>query len=340
MTKKKALITGVSGQDGAYLAKLLIEKGYKVFGGEKRVSKKNLWRLRELDIEDKVKIIPFELSNEANITREIRYGNFHEIYNLAAQSYVDKSFSKPVYTSNINALGVSRILEAIRQFSRKTKLYQASSSEMYGNVKTKRKNEETKFEPLSPYAVSKLHAHWMVNMYRNAYDLYCCSGILFNHTSPLRGEEFVTKKIISDLIKVKYNRIPCLILGNIHVRRDWGYSVDYVEAMWKMLQLKKAEDFVISSGVTHTVKDFINKVVEILEIDLSWKGKGLNEVGINNKTGKTIIRIHKSFFRLNDIDYTYGNSLKARKKLNWKPKTSFKTLVKIMCDAELKNYRQ
>lgn len=339
MPKKKALITGITGQDGAYLAKLLLEKGYRVVGGERENSSGNLWRLKELNIDKKIKIVPFELLEENSINKEIRHGRYNEIYNLAAQSFVEKSFVSPVYTSNVNALGVIRILEAIRQFSAKTKLYQASSSEMFGNVKSRRQNEHTSFEPVSPYAVSKLHAHWMIDVYRNAYDLFCCSGILFNHTSPLRGNEFVTKKIIGDLIKVKFKIIPEVLLGNIHVRRDWGYSHDYVDAMWKMLQQKKAEDFVISSGVTHTVKDFVNKVAKYLDMDIFWKGKNLNEVAIDRKTRKKVIKIKKKFFRPNDINHTYGNSLKAKKMLNWEPKTDFDLLVKIMCDAELSKYK-
>ncbi len=336
MQKKKALITGIAGQDGAYLAKILLEKGYKVIGGQREHARGNLWRLKELNIEKKIKIVPFELLEEDSVNEGIRLGQFNEVYNLAAQSFVEKSFESPVYTSDVNSLGVTRILEAIRQFSPRTKLYQASSSEMFGNVKSKRQNENTSFEPVSPYAVSKLYSHWMIKVYRDAYDLYCCSGILFNHTSPLRGDEFVTKKIIGDLIKVKLKKISHVNLGNIHVCRDWGYSLDYVEAMWKMLQQKKPEDYVISSGITHTVKDFINKVAKYLEMDIFWQGKDLDEVAIDKKSGKKIIRIQKKFFRPNDINHTYGNSYKARTTLNWNPKTDFNTLVKLMCDTELK----
>lgn len=339
MKKKKALITGVAGQDGAYLAKLLLDKGYIVFGGKRKNSKNNLWRLKELNIEKDIKVITFDLSENNSIFKAIRNSNYNEIYNLAAQSFVDKSFDSPVLTADINSLGVIRILEAIRKFSPKTRLYQASSSEMFGNVKSRRQNEKTNFEPVSPYAVSKLHSHWMINVYRNAYNLYCCSGILFNHTSPLRGNEFVTKKIIGDLIKVKFKIIPCVILGNIHVRRDWGYSQDYVEAMWKMLQQKKAEDFIISSGTTHTVKDFINKVAEYLEMDIFWQGKGLNENAIDKTTGNIIVKTDRKFFRPNDINHTYGNSHKAKKVLNWRPKTNFNSIVKLMCDDELKKYK-
>ena len=339
MTAKKALITGISGQDGAYLARYLLEKGYNVIGGHRSNSSQNLWRLKELKIDKKVKIIPFDLLEESKINKVIINGKYDEIYNLAAQSFVDKSFSSPIHTSNVNALGVTRLLEAIRQYSNKTRFYQASSSEMYGNVKTKMRQENTSFHPVSPYAISKLYAHWMLRLYRDVYNLHCCSGILFNHESPLRGDEFVTKKIVADLIKVKFKIIPYVMLGNIYVRRDWGYSMDYVEAMWKMLQQKKADDFVISSGITHTVKTFINKVAKNLDFELDWKGKGLNEYAVDKGTKKTIIKIKKEFFRPTEVVYAYGNPSKAKKILKWEAKTNFHALVKIMCDAELGKYK-
>ncbi len=338
MSKKKALITGITGQDAAYLAKFLLDKGYEVVGGERQNASGNLWRLKELGIVNNIKIIPFELLEENNINREIRAGKYNEIYNLAAQSYVDKSFLSPIYTSNVNALGVIRILEALRQFSNKTKFYQASSSEMYGNTESTIQDEKTVFKPISPYAISKLHAHWMLGLYRDAYKLFCCSGILFNHDSPLRGNDFVSKKIVSDLIKVKFNFKSFIYLGNIYAKRDWGYSLDYVEAMWKMLQHKKAEDFVISSGMNYTVKSFVNKVAKNIGLQLKWKGKGLDEVAIDKKRNKIVLKIKKEFFRPTEIKSTFGNSSKARRILKWKPKTDFDSLVKIMCDAELSKY--
>ena len=335
---KKALITGVSGQDGAYLAKLLLEKNYQVFGGERQNANRNLWRLRKLKIDRDVKIIPFEMLEENNINRVVRSKQFNEIYNLAAQSFVDKSFTSPVYTSNVNALGVTRLLEAIRHYSNKTKFYQASSSEMFGSTSSKTQNEKTHFQPISPYAVSKLYSHWMLNLYREAYNLFCCSGILFNHDSPLRGEEFVAKKIVRDLAKVKFKIIPHLKVGNIYVRRDWGYSADYVEAMWKMLQQRKPDDYVISSGINHNIKSFINKVAKYYNFNIFWKGKGTNEVAIDKTTGKVIIKINKKFFRPTEVNKTYGNSLKAKKTLKWNPKTNFDELVRIMCESELSEY--
>ena len=301
-------------------------------------NKTKLWRLKELGIQDKIKTIHFDLLDEKIINKVIKKGNYDEIYNLAAQSYVDKSFENPLYTSDANALGVIRILEAIRKYSNTTKFYQASSSEMYGNVNTKSQDENTSFHPISPYAISKLHAHWILGLYRNAYNIFCCSGILFNHDSPLRGDEFVTKKIVRDLLKVKFNRLPCIYLGNIYAKRDWGYSVDYVEAMWKMLQLKKANDFVISSGINYTVKSFVNEAAKNIGFDLKWSDKDFNEKGIDRVSNKVIVRIKRDFFRPLEINSTFGNSTKAKKLLKWTPKTKFKKLVKIMCEAELRKY--
>ena len=339
MTKKRALITGISGQDGAYLAKLLLKKGYFVVGGERQNASGSAWRLKELGIESKVKIVPFELLEENNIIDVIRSGKFDEIYNLAAQSFVGNSYSSPIFTSNVNALGVTRILEAIRHFSKKTKFYQASTSEMYGNSKSGRQNEFTPLQPVSPYAISKLYAHWMVNMYRDAYDIFCCSGILFNHESPLRGNEFVTKKIIKDLARVKYNELSNLTLGNVYSKRDWGYSEDYVEAMWMMLQQKKANDFVISSGKTYTVKEFVNKAAKYYGFDLIWQGKGINEKAIDKNSNKIVVKIDKKYFRPTEVNFLYGNSDKAKKFLKWSPKTNINQLIKKMCDYEISRFK-
>tara|TARA_B100001093_G_scaffold382414_1_gene367966 strand:- start:3727 stop:4749 length:1023 start_codon:yes stop_codon:yes gene_type:complete len=335
MPKKKALITGVSGQDGAYLAKLLLEKGYDVVGGERQNASGSLWRLDELGISKKIKVIPFELLEENIINNVVRTGQYDEIYNLAAQSFVGISYDTPIFTSNVNALGVTRILEAIRNFSKFTKFYQASTSEMYGNTISKKQNEKSYFQPVSPYAASKLYAHWAVNIYREAYNLYCCSGILFNHESPLRGHQFVTKKIITELVKVKKGKISLVKLGNIYSKRDWGYAMDYVDAMWRMLQQKKPDDFVISTGTTYTVKSFVNKAAKELGFDLIWKGKGIKEKAIDKKTNKTIVKIDKEFFRPTEVNYLYGDSRKAKKILKWAPKTNLNDLIKIMCDYEM-----
>lgn len=332
---KRAFITGISGQDGAYLAKFLINKNYKVIGGERQTASGSLWRLKELGILNKVEIIPFELLEENNVNNVIKNGKFDEIYNLAAQSFVGNSYKSPIFTSNVNALGVTRLLEAIRHYSKKTRIYQASTSEMYGNVKSKKQNEKTNFEPVSPYAVSKLYAHWMINLYREAYNLFCCSGILFNHESPLRGKEFVTKKIITELANIKFKKQSYIKLGNIYSRRDWGYSYDYVQAMWKMLQLEKPEDFVISSGQTHTVKSFTNKAAKCFGYNLFWSGRGLNEKAFDKKTNKLIVKIDKHLFRPTDVKYLYGDSTKAKKILKWKPDTDINKLIDIMCKYEI-----
>ena len=339
MRKKRAFISGISGQDGAYLAQFLINKGYDVFGGERQNASGTLWRLAKLSIENKVQILPFELLEENNVNDVIKNGGFDEIYNLAAQSFVGNSYKSPIFTSNVNALGVTRILEAIRQFSKKSKFYQASTSEMYGNSNLKKQNEKTNFSPVSPYAVSKLYAHWMVNMYRDAYGLFCCSGILFNHESPLRGDEFVTKKIVSNLTKIKFGLLERMTLGNIYSKRDWGFSMDYVEAMWKMLQQKQPLDYVISSGKNYTVKEFVNKTAKILNINLKWQGKGLNEVAINKNNNKIIISIDKKYFRPTEVNQLFGDSTKAKKILKWYPKTSLEELIKIMCENEISKYQ-
>ena len=338
MVKKKALITGISGQDGAYLADFLLKKNYIVVGGERQNASGTLWRLKELGIEDDIDIVPLELLEENNVNNVVKKGKFTEIYNLAAQSFVGSSYESPIFTTNVNALGVTRILEAIRSYSKETRFYQASTSEMYGNTLTKKQNELTNFQPTSPYAISKLYAHWMVNLYREAYNLYACSGILFNHESPFRGKEFVTKKIISDLAKVKLGLIPSVKLGNLYSKRDWGYSKDYIQAMWKMLQLKKPDDFVISSGATYTVKSFVNKAAQEFGFNLVWKGKGINEKAFDKKSNKLIIQISKKFFRPTEVNYLYGDSSKAKKILKWKPKTDLNNLIKIMCEYEISKH--
>ena len=338
--KKRAFITGISGQDGAYLASFLLSKDYIVYGGDRRTASGSLWRLKKLGVENKVKILDFELAEDTNIHKIIKDENFDEIYNLAAQSFVGSSFDTPLMTSNINAFGTLRILEAIRHYSRNTKFYQASTSEMFGGHKDEKfQNELSKFRPRSPYAVSKLYSHWITDIYREGYNLFCCSGILFNHESPIRGEEFVTKKIVAGLCKIKFAKGKALEVGNIYSKRDWGYAKDYVEIMWKMLQQKKPDDYVISTGETHTIKEFINKASIFLGFQPKWKGKNLNEKCYDVKTNKVIVKINKKYFRPAEVHFLRGDNTKARKKLNWKPKTSFDELIKIMCNDEISNYK-
>ena len=336
--KKTALITGISGQDGAYLAKLLLNKNYKVIGSDRRSSRASLWRLKRLGIEKKVIMEELELSELYDIKRLVQKYKFNEIYNLGAQSFVKSSFNSPLYTSNVTGTSVLKILETIREINPRTKFYQASSSEMYGKVVEKIQNENTNFNPQSPYAIAKVFGHYTTKLYRESYNIFAVSGILFNHESPLRGEEFVTRKITLGLVKIIKGDLKCLELGNIYAKRDWGYAKEYVEAIWKMLQQKKPEDFVISTGKTFSVKQFINETLKFLKINGKWIGKGLNERLINKRNGKTIIKINPKFFRPAEVDILIGDSSKAHKLLKWKPKVELKELVKIMLESELKFY--
>ncbi len=335
MKKKKALITGINGQDGAYLSKLLLDKGYKVYGTCRRSTSERFTRLKILGVFDKVHLYDFDLLEVSNIQKIIKEIMPDEIYNLAAQSFVPSSFTVPIVTTDINALGTLRILDAIHLINKKIKFYQASTSEMFGKVKEIPQNEFTPFHPRSPYGVSKLFAHWITINYRESYNMYACCGILFNHESPLRGDEFVTKKITSTLSNIKNGSNEILNVGNIYAKRDWGFAGDYVEAMWLMLQQKKADDYVISTGNTYLVKDFIDLTLTYLKFDYKWIGKGLEQRVINNNTGKTLVKINKKFFRPAEVDLLIGNSNKAKKKLKWKPKTSIKKLVKLMVDHDL-----
>jgi GDPmannose 4,6-dehydratase len=336
--KKIALITGISGQDGAYLAEFLLSKNYIVVGADRRSARSTMWRLKRLGIENKIVFEEIELSEIYEIQRLFKKYKFTEVYNLAAQSFVATSFKSPLNTCNITGMGVLRILETIKEISPKTKLYQASSSEMFGDVLEKFQNEKTPFNPRSPYAVAKVFGHYITKNYREAYNLYTVSGILFNHESPLRGEEFITRKITSGLIKIINNKIKCLEVGNLYAKRDWGHAKEYVCAMWKMLQQKKPDDYVISTGKTYSVKDFINECVKYLKIKTKWVGKGMNEKLINLSNKKIIIKINKKFFRPAEVDLLIGNSSKANKKLRWKSKTTFRQLVVDMIDNEIKYY--
>jgi len=338
--KKIAFISGIGGQDGAYLAKFLINKGYFVIGGDRRSSRNTFWRLKYLKIIDKIKIIDFELNEITNIIRIFKENRIDEFYNLAAQSFVHSSFKNPITTSDSNALGVLRILETIRSLSPKTKFFQASTSELYGNSKNKVQNENTMFSPRSPYAVSKLFAHYMTINYREAYGLFACCGITFNHESPLRSEEFVTKKITKSLVEIKYKNLKYLELGNINAKRDWGFAGEYVELFWRMLQQKKPKEYVISTNKSHSIKDFINEAAKYCDFKLKWIGKGVNEKAIDVKTNKIIIKINKNFFRPADVNFLKGNNNKIKNELSWKPQYNFKKLVKKMMVYELNEYKR
>ena len=337
--KKTALITGISGQDGAYLAKFLLDKNYKVIGTDRRSARSVNWRLRRLGIANKIIHEEMELGEIYEIQRVFEKYKLNEVYNLAAQSFVGTSFSSPLNTANITGLGTLRILETIRSINPKIRFYQASSSEMFGDVLQKNQKETTPLNPQSPYAISKVFSHYLTQNYRKSYNLYATSGILFNHESPLRGEEFVTRKIIIGLVGILKNEINSFELGNIYAKRDWGYAKEYVEAMWKMLQMKRPDDYVISTGKTYSIKDFINKATKYLKMNVAWKGTGLNERLINKNSNKTIIRINPKFFRPAEVNILIGNSKKAQKKLKWKPNTNLDQLIKIMIDEEIKYYK-
>jgi len=338
--KKKALIYGITGQDGSYLSELLLKKKYEVHGVKRRSSSLNTSRIDHLyqDPHQKNKnfILHYgDISDSISVYNLISRIKPDEIYNLAAQSHVGVSFQIPEYTANVDGLGALRILEAIKSLDsvKKIKFYQAGTSEMFGKTDGGFQNEKTKFYPRSPYAASKVYAHWITINYRESYNLFACNGILFNHESPVRGETFVTKKIISGLCKIKKKKLNTLYLGNLYSKRDWGHAQDYVEAMWKMLQQKKPEDFVIATGKQYTVKQFINLVCKQLEIKIKWKGKGLKEIAYDNK-GQVIIKIDKSYFRPTEVDSLLGDASKARKTLNWKPKINIRDLIKDMIAHE------
>ena len=341
MKKKVALIYGITGQDGSYLADLLIKKGYLVHGVKRRSSSFNTGRLDFLyqDPHEKKRVFFLhygDVTDSISVSSIIKKIKPDEIYNLAAQSHVSVSFEVPGYTANADAIGALRILEAIKfhGMEKKTRFYQAGTSEMFGKVKTIPQNEGTPFYPRSPYGVAKVYAHWITVNYREAYGIYACNGILFNHESPVRGETFVTRKITRALARIKLGIQKKLYLGNLEAKRDWGHAKDFVEAQWLMLQQQQPEDFVIATGTQHSVRDFINEAAKNLDMDIIWKGKNLEEVGSYN--GKNIIKVDPRYFRPTEVETLLGDASKAKKKLNWSPKISFNQLVKEMIDEDLK----
>ena len=338
---KKAIITGVTGQDGSYLAELLLDKGYEVHGIKRRTSSINTHRIDHLyqdPHETDLRLILHhgDMTDSSSLIRIIQEVQPDEIYNLAAQSHVLVSFEEPEYTANSDALGALRILEAIRilKMEKKVKYYQASTSELYGSSNQSPQTETTPFYPRSPYAVAKLYAHWITINYREAYGIYACNGILFNHESPVRGETFVTRKITRALVRIKLGLQKDLYLGNLNAKRDWGHAKDYVEMQWLMLQQNIPEDFVIATGTQHSVRDFVNIAGKELDMNISWKGKGLKEIGICD--GKEIIKIDPRYFRPTEVETLLGDASKANKKLGWKPKITFKELIKEMICEDLK----
>ena len=337
MKKKIALVTGITGQDGAYLSKLLLNHDYKVYGAYRRSSSINPWRLDELGILDPIDLVPFELLEKSNIERIIKKIKPDEIYNFAAQSYVAVSFENPIYTAETDAIGILRILESIRMINKRIKFYQASSSEMFGKMNETALNEKSKFYPRSPYAASKAFSHYITINYREAYGIFACSGMLFNHESPLRGTEFVTRKITSTLAEIKAGRKKVLELGNYYAKRDWGYAADFVEGIWKMMQARNPDDYVLATGEQHSVKEFTNYAAKLFGFNLIWKKDKMNdEYAVDKNTKKIIIKKNKDYYRPSDVSSLKGNPNKAKKKLGWYPKTKFKGLVRIMVDADRK----
>lgn len=342
---KKAIITGITGQDGSYLAEFLITKGYEVHGLIRRSSSFNTHRIEHIfeDPHTPNRTLHLEygdLSDSSNLARLIEKIEPDEIYNLGAQSHVRISFDMPEFTGNVVALGVTRLLEAIRETRIATKFYQASSSEMFGKVQEIPQRETTPFHPRSPYGVSKVYGYWATVNYRESYNIFACNGILFNHESPRRGETFVTRKITRGLARIKLGLDERIYLGNLNARRDWGYAKDYVEAMWLMLQQPEPDDFVIATGETHSVREFAEFAGKHLDFDIVWEGEGLNERGFDRKTSKVLFEIDPHYFRPAEVDMLIGDASKAEKKLGWKSHTPFPELVRIMVEADLAHERQ
>lgn len=335
--QKTALVTGVTGQDGAYLSRFLLERGYRVVGAQRVSSSSSKARLAYLGIEEHIDYVAMDLLELKNVLRVVEDVQPDEIYNLAAQSFVGLSFEQPVYTADVDALGVTRLLEAIRIVNPKIKFYQASTSEMFGCAAHAPQTENTAFSPRNPYGVAKLYAHWITTNYRNIYGIHAVSGILFNHESPLRGREFVTRKITSQLALIKHGRQQELALGNVDAQRDWGFAGDYVDGMWRMLQSDKASSYVLATGQTHSVREFAEIAAAELGFDLVWKGKGVDERGIDRKSGKTIITIDPDFYRPAEIETLVGSPREAETALGWKREVSFAQLVSMMAHADDKH---
>lgn len=332
---KKAFITGITGQDGSYLLELLLSKGYEVHGTLRRSSVFNTERVDHLF--DKIHRYYSDLTDSSSLNRLIEKIRPDEIYNLGAQSHVRVSFDVPEYTAETDAIGTLRLLDAIKETGVKTRFYQASTSEMFGGLpETVPQNEQTPFYPRSPYGAAKLYAHWITINYREAYNLFACSGILFNHESPRRGRTFVTRKITEAVAKIKMGLLDKVLLGNLDAKRDWGYAPDYVKAMWLMLQAKQADDYVIATGKAYSIREFCEQAFAHADIDIYWKGQGTSEKGINKKNNKVVVEVSSEYFRPSEVHHLQGDASKAKQELNWKPSVSFEELVKIMVEADLK----
>jgi GDPmannose 4,6-dehydratase len=336
-----SLITGITGQDGAYLAECLLNKGYKVYGTFRRSSSNNFWRINELGIlnHPNLSLVEYDLCDLSSSIRLLEKTCATEVYNLAAQSFVATSFEQPIITSEISGLGVLSLLEAIRIVNPKIRFYQASTSEMFGLAQTVPQNENTPFYPRSPYGVAKLYAHWMTVNYRESYNMFACSGILFNHESPLRGREFVTRKITDSMAKISLGLLDVLELGNLDAKRDWGFAKDYVEGMWRILQAAKPDNYVLATNRTETVRHFVSMAGKAAGFDLIWEGSDVNEVAKDRRSGKTIVHINKKFQRPAEVDLLIGNPEKAKNELGWEPKTTLEDLCQMMVEADMRRNR-
>lgn len=342
MPSKIAIITGITGQDGAYLADLLLNKGYQVYGTYRRTSSVNFWRIEELGIEKhpNLHIVEYDLTDLSSSIRLLENSEASEVYNLAAQSFVGVSFDQPITTATITGLGAVDLLEAIRIVNPKIKFYQASTSEMFGKVQAIPQTENTPFYPRSPYGIAKLYAHWMTINYRESYDIFASSGILFNHESPLRGREFVTRKITDSIAKIILGKLDVLELGNLDAQRDWGYAKEYVEGMWLMLQAKQSDTFVLATNQTKTVRNFVEMAFKAADINIRFEGKDENEVGIDVNNGKVRVRINPKFYRPAEVELLIGDASKAKNMLGWQPKTNLESLCKMMVEADIKRNKQ
>lgn len=333
-----AIITGITGQDGAYLTELLLNKGYTVYGTYRRTSSVNFWRLEELGVDKhpNLHLVEFDLTDISSAIRLLQTSEATEVYNLAAQSFVGVSFDQPIATAEITGIGPLNLLEAIRIVNPKIRFYQASTSEMFGKVQAIPQLEDTPFYPRSPYGVAKLYAHWMTINYRESYDIFGSSGILFNHESPLRGREFVTRKITDTVAKIKLGKQSVLELGNLDAKRDWGFAKEYVEGMYLMLQADKPDTYVLATNRTETVRDFVTMACKAAEIDVEWSGSNEQERGVDATTGKTIVSINPKFYRPAEVELLIGNPEKAKRDLGWEPKTSLEELCRMMVEADLR----
>lgn len=334
----KAIITGITGQDGAYLAEFLLDKGYKVFGTYRRTSSVNFWRIEELGIQNhpNLELFEYDLTDLSSSIRLLEITQATEVYNLAAQSFVGVSFEQPLATAAITGLGPVHLLEAIRIVNPKVRFYQASTSEMFGEVQEIPQKESTPFYPRSPYGVAKLYAHWMTINYRESYGIFGCCGILFNHESPLRGQEFVTRKITNSVAKISLGKQGVIELGNMDAKRDWGFAKDYVEGMYLMLQADVADTYVLATNRTETVRDFVTMSFKAVDIELDWQGQNEDEVAINKATGKTVVKVNPKFYRPAEVELLIGDPAKAKRDLGWEPKTTLEELCQMMVEADIR----